>query len=184
DPLSWHGRGNLLAALRFRAAVAATPRTRIEHLGGEFEAAGLQLELPVGRRRHANLVRLSWNQYGEGVRCGFDDIGKARFPIECGLPAIAIARKLDNARFAGNADLVFHGMPSSCCRRPSLFQRDEVSLGPEPSAACPALCRDCQMAAAMAAASRAAFKSASPPRSEADRAAARPGRNSSSIHRV
>src|SRR5947208_3155156 len=54
-----HGRGNLLAALRFRAAVAATPRTRIEHLGGEFEAAGLQLELPVGRRRHANLVRLS-----------------------------------------------------------------------------------------------------------------------------
>src|SRR5215510_2608931 len=131
-------------------------------------------------------MRLSLNQNGERIRRDFRDISGARFTDKPGLPAFRVVLALDNVSLGGNTNLVLHGVRSSCCRRLSIFQREDASLMESPPEACVALCFACQIAAAMAATLLAAFSSASSfDFLASETVASGPGRrNNSSSHRM
>src|SRR5262252_2760433 len=119
-------------------------------------------------------------QNRENAGSDFGNISNSGFSFQLGLPAAGLTFQLHHVRFAGNADFILHGMRSSCSRRPSSFQRERLSLSEDAAGDGVALWFACQMAAAMAAASRASFEWASSSTGDTEEAARGRRRNSGS----
>src|SRR5438874_13407463 len=79
-------------------------------------------------------MRPPQKQNGQDVRSDFGEVGGARLAVKPCPPAVAVAFEFDDMCFAGDANLVLHGVRSSCSRRPSVVHREGSSL-PEEAAA-------------------------------------------------
>src|ERR1700759_5438372 len=81
-------------------------------------------ERTVGIRGDADFMGFAVEQDGKNARGDFEGICVGGLAIERDLPTRAVATEFDGAGFAGDLDLVFHGVRSSWARRPSSFQRE------------------------------------------------------------
>jgi hypothetical protein len=114
DYFAGHGGDDLLAAFGFdRSVFAAAPGAGVGDFGFELVGTILKRERTIWIWRNANFVRNTIQQDGENARRDFRGVGLRVDAIECDLPSSAVAAQFYSARFAGDVNLVLHGVRSS-----------------------------------------------------------------------